>query len=72
MIILTFGAIVNVILNQYLIPKIGIEGASIATLMGYLIADAICIIWLSNRKLLEIENKFFPIFTLILLTLSQI
>lgn len=56
--ILFSGAIVNVILNLVLIPKIGIEGAAIATLLGYIFSDIICCIVLLKMKLMIISKKF--------------
>lgn len=58
MFILASGAILNIILNWILIPIIGIEGASIATLMGYLISDIICVIVLVRMKLMILSRKF--------------
>lgn len=64
--ILSFGAIINVLLNLILIPLIGIEGAAIATLLGYAISDVICIIVLSKMKLHIISRRFvFAIITMI-------
>lgn len=56
--ILSTGAIVNIILNLALIPQIGIEGAAIATLIGYLISDIICVIVLIKMKLMIISQRF--------------
>ena len=39
--ILSVGAIANIEINYFLIPVLGIEGASLATLMGYAISDVI-------------------------------
>ena len=58
MFILLFGAVSNVILNLVLIPKIGIEGASIATLCGYVISDIICVIVLCKMKLMTVSKRF--------------
>jgi len=58
MFILSIGAISNIILNILLIPKIGIEGAAIATLAGYVISDIICVIVLCKMKLMVISDKF--------------
>lgn len=58
MLILSLGAIFNVILNYMLIPILGIEGASIATLVGYVISDVICVIVLSKMKLMIVSEKF--------------
>lgn len=58
LIILSAGAIINVGLNFVLIPIIGIEGASIATFVGYFISILLCIIVLLRLKLIEIHWKF--------------
>ncbi|SDB24482.1 Membrane protein involved in the export of O-antigen and teichoic acid [Ruminococcaceae bacterium FB2012] len=56
--ILLFGAIVNVILNLFLIRIIGIEGASIATLCGYAVSDIICVIVLCKMNLMTVSRRF--------------
>ena len=56
-IILSAGAIVNIILNIILIPKIGLEGASLATFIGYFISIVLCIIVLKKFKLIEISKR---------------
>lgn len=56
--ILSVGAIFNIILNNILIPIIGMEGASIATLIGYVVSDSICVIVLCKIKLMIISRKF--------------
>lgn len=58
MFILSAGAIVNIVINYLLIPILGIEGASLATLMGYAVSDVICVIVLYKMKLMEVEKKF--------------
>lgn len=58
MLILSVGAISNIIGNLVLIPLIGIEGAAISTLIGYVISDIICVIVLSKMKLMIISKKF--------------
>ena len=58
MFILLSGAIINVILNLTLIPVIGIEGASIATLIGYAVSDIVCVIVLCKMKLMVISLRF--------------
>lgn len=58
LIILSVGALVNVLLNFILIPMIGIEGASIATFLGYLVSISLCIIVLVKIKLLHINARF--------------
>lgn len=56
--ILSVGAVANVAINYFLIPALGIEGASLATLMGYFISDVICVIVLCKMKLMVVEKKF--------------
>ena len=58
MLILSMGAVINVILNLILIPIIGIEGAAIATLSGYIISDIVCMIVLCRMKLMEVTRNF--------------
>ena len=58
MFILLSGAIINVILNLTLIPVIGIEGASIATLIGYAVSDIVCVIVLCKMKLMVVSFRF--------------
>ena len=58
MFILTSGAILNIIINYFLIPVLGIEGASIATLMGYVVSDVICVIVLCSMKLMVVSKRF--------------
>ncbi len=57
-IILSSGAIVNIILNFYLIPIMGIEGAAIATLSGYIISDCICVAVLIKKNLMIFSCRF--------------
>lgn len=59
--ILSCGAIVNIFLNYCLIPLIGVEGAAIATLLGYASALVICSFVLVKMKLLIISKKFLSI-----------
>ena len=54
---LSFGAILNVILNLVLIRRIGIEGASIATMIGYIVSILMCVFWLVRMKLIIITKK---------------
>ena len=58
MFILLTGAVLNVLLNLVLIPIIGIEGASIATLIGYVVSDIIAIIALKRMNLMIISKRF--------------
>lgn len=56
--ILSSGAVVNIILNFVMIPTIGIEGAAIASLIGYCVSDIICTIVLLKMKLMVISGRF--------------
>lgn len=58
MFILSIGAMANIIMNYFLIPVLGIEGASFATLLGYVMSVIICVIVLCKRKLMLIEKRF--------------
>lgn len=58
MLILSVGAILNIIVNYTLIPVLGIEGASIATIMGYVVSDIVCVIVLCKMKLMVISSRF--------------
>lgn len=58
MLILSSGALLNIILNLWLIPLLGIEGAAIATLVGYAVSDIICTVVLCKMKLMVISSNF--------------
>lgn len=51
------GAGLNIILNFVLVPVAGIEGAAIATLMGYVVSNIVCAVVLFRMKLLIISKK---------------
>lgn len=55
---LASGALVNIVLNLYLIPVMGIEGAALATLLGYIVTDVICSITLVKMKLMVVHFRF--------------
>lgn len=59
MFILSAGALVNVAINYFLIPVLGIEGASVATLLGYCVSDAVCVLVLYKMKLMVLDTRFF-------------
>lgn len=65
--ILSFGAIANVILNYVLIPRVGIEGAAIATLIGYIVAVLICVLALLRFKLFVVTKRLITLSVLFLL-----
>lgn len=56
--ILLSGAVLNVFINLYLIPVIGIEGAALATLIGYVVSDVICTVVLCRMRLMVVSGKF--------------
>ncbi|HBI63332.1 MAG TPA: polysaccharide biosynthesis protein [Lachnospiraceae bacterium] len=58
MFILFVGAVANIIINYMLIPLLGIEGAAIGTLAGYMISTFICVVVLCKMKLMVISRKF--------------
>lgn len=65
--ILSSGAVANIIINLLLIPILGIEGAAIATLIGYLISNIICVIVLLKMRLMVISKRFLVLTSLMLL-----
>ena len=56
--ILAAGAIMNICINLFLIPVMGIEGAALATLVGYAVSDVICVIVLCKMKLMVVSFRF--------------
>ena len=56
-VILGAGAVINVVLNFVLIPVIGIEGASLATFIGYFVTIVIMAIVLKKMKLMHMREK---------------
>lgn len=59
MFILSAGAIVNVGINYFLIPVLGIEGAAFATLLGYVVSDIVCVLVLYKMSLMVLDMRFF-------------
>lgn len=57
--ILVCGAIANLIFNYFFIKLIGIEGAALGTLSGYMVSLAACVLILSRMKLLNLSKKFY-------------
>ncbi len=55
--ILSVGAVINIILNYILINAIGIEGSAIATLVGYAVSVILASIVLSKMKLVIVSNR---------------
>ena len=58
MFVLSVGAVLNILFNYFLIPVLGIEGASIATLMGYVVSDIVCVIVLCRMNLMIVSDRF--------------
>lgn len=52
------GALVNVIFNIILIPKIGIIGAAISTIISYIVLSTIVLIWAKKKLDYSIDYKF--------------
>ena len=64
---LSLGAGTNVLLNYLLIPRIGIVGASIATLMGYAISVIVAVIVAQKIGLFRVTNRFITASILIVI-----
>lgn len=58
MLILSSGALSNILINYFLIPIMGIEGAALASLIGYVISDIVCAVVLCRMKLMVITGRF--------------
>lgn len=56
--ILASGVVINIIFNYFMIPIFGIEGAALATLLGYIVTDVVCSVTLIKMKLMELNTKF--------------
>lgn len=57
--ILLIGALSNVGLNLLLIPYMGVEGAGLATLLGYIISVVLVMILLTHMKLMDVSKRFY-------------
>lgn len=58
MFILSSGAVSNVLLNLTLIPLMGIEGAAIATLLGYVASNIVVVAVLQKMQLMGLDVRF--------------
>lgn len=58
MFILSSGAVVNILLNRILIPCMGIEGAAVSTLFGYVITCLVDIVILMKCNLMRPSFRF--------------
>ena len=70
-IFLTLGAGINIIANYYFIPILGIEGAAIATVLGYLAALIPCVVFLIQKKLFVIPVRFLIASVIFVLTFAS-
>lgn len=59
--ILLIGALSNVGLNFLLIPVMGVEGAGLATLLGYVISVVLVVILLTYMNLMDISRRFYVV-----------
>ena len=59
LVILAIAGTSNVIVCASLVNSLGVEGAAIATLVGYLVANALLILVLFRRGLMAIRVRFF-------------
>lgn len=70
---LILGAITNISLNYILIPSIGIKGAAIATVIGYILSLLIALYISIRHKLYIIDKNFvliFPVFIILVISSS--
>ena len=56
---LSSGALLNLAFNYFMIPRIGIEGASLATFLGYIVSLIVCIILLKKMKLIIVNKRVY-------------
>lgn len=61
LIALFIGVLSNIVINFILIPVLGIEGAAIGTLAGYIISIVITAVILTKKKLIIISRRFYGI-----------
>ncbi len=65
---LVLGALINVILNYYLIKKMGIEGAAVATIIGYLFSLGIVGLVAAKDRLIIINYRIILSFLISILS----
>lgn len=56
--ILMSGALLNIVLNYFFIPVLGIEGAAIASLIGYAVSNFIAVVVLLYLRLMIVSIRF--------------
>lgn len=66
-VILGIGAMMNIITNAVLIPEMGLEGAALGTIAGYVSAIMILIIVLYRWRLIRLSSRFFQTVMLLVL-----
>lgn len=58
MLVLSAGAVLNIVINYMLIPILGMEGAAVATLAGYAVSDVVCVAVLCRMQLMVMTRRF--------------
>lgn len=56
--ILSLGAVINILFNLFMIPKIGIEGAAVASMLGYAVSVICAVMVLQKMKLMNLQFRF--------------
>lgn len=69
MILVFVGAMLNLFLNYFLIPILGMEGAAIATVIGYSVSTIMSVLVLKRMKLITLTYKFLTLTSLFLIYL---
>lgn len=67
---LIIGAVLNIVLNYKLIPVLNIEGAAIATVIGYIVSLMIAMTIASRKKLFIYMKKFNLSFILLIVLIG--
>lgn len=67
--VLSVGAVVNIILNYYFIKYFGIKGAAFSTLISYIISVLLLGYICLKRKLLIVEKRFYVISLLLFINI---
>ncbi|MDO7975851.1 oligosaccharide flippase family protein [Oceanotoga teriensis] len=57
--VLSLGVVANILLNLYLIPIIGIKGAALATVIGYVASLLVTIIVIKSKKLIILRKRIY-------------
>lgn len=68
--ILSVGAVVNIILNYYLIKYFGIKGAAFSTLMSYVVSTFLLGYICLKKQLLIVNKRFYIISLLLFINIS--